>query len=311
MMDDGPLCARCAHERASGARRAWSLGTLAALSAPALAFFLSRHVSVGVAVGVWIGVACGVVVALAVAASQARRASRAPARVRRRELDDRVGVTAEPTAGQYNVVLVRAARAASPLVSARGTSIALGIAFLATASLLPAALKLPHWVEFEWVLLAWWVIGSVALAALLYRGARLADDHALVFPWDRPVVADPPPSPRNGETAKTRSSGWSDWLEPSGCFPDEGCAGVLIGIGLAAAAYAAAWFFVELVAPLVFFLFYVAVLRAVRRVTTMHVECRGRLGVAIAWGALWAAAYALPLSLVVRLVHGALHSRMR
>jgi hypothetical protein len=196
-------------------------------------------------------------------------------------------------------------------VSARATAVALGIAFLATASLLPAALKLPRWVEVEWVLLAWWAIGAVALATLIYRGARLADDHDLVFPWDRPDADDPPASPRSADAVKTRSPRWSDWLDPSGCVPVEGCAGILIGIGLAAAAYAAAWFFVELVAPLVFFLFYVAVLRAVRRVTTMHVECRGRLTLAIAWGALWAAAYALPLSLVVRLVHGALQSRMR
>jgi hypothetical protein len=78
---------------------------------------------------------------------------------------------------------------------------------------------------------------------------------------------------------------------------------------LVLAAYLAAWFVVELVAPPLFFLFYVVVLRAGRRAVALHADAQGRLGWSIASGTLWATVYVVPLSLVVLLVHAALRAR--
>jgi len=46
-------------------------------------------------------------------------------------------------------------------------------ACLITAVLLPIELDLPHWVEAEAVLAAWWVVWVLILADVLFRGRRL------------------------------------------------------------------------------------------------------------------------------------------
>jgi hypothetical protein len=78
---------------------------------------------------------------------------------------------------------------------------------------------------------------------------------------------------------------------------------------LAGLACAAAWLLVELVAPLVFFLFYAAVLRAARGVTIRHANAKGHVGMSILWGIAWATVYVLPLSVVVTAVHATLRAR--
>jgi hypothetical protein len=56
------------------------------------------------------------------------------------------------------------------------------ICLLLTAILIPMALRLPRWIEFEIVLLVWWVIWFAVLTGFLYRGLRVADDYALHQP---------------------------------------------------------------------------------------------------------------------------------
>jgi hypothetical protein len=161
----------------------WSVGTLTGLSAPALAFFATRHTTGELALGIWIGVACALPVLFVLVKGSVDRVSN-DRNIRRREPGDaRPTDAAAPLHVGPRAVLARVARAAVSDASAAQTTVAVVIAFTATATALPAALRLPRWIELEWVLLAWWAIAATALAVLLYRGSRLVDDHELVFAW--------------------------------------------------------------------------------------------------------------------------------
>jgi hypothetical protein len=289
VMGDLPWCSQCGHRDGARTRRVWSFGTLAAAASAILAFFVVRHVPDSASRAVWLGIACGAALAIGLAARRAWPIARDPARLRRRESDDGVDASA-PARGPYRATFVRCARIATPNTSGRATATALGIAFLATASLVPAALRLPGWLEVEWVLLAWWAFGAAALATLIYRGARLADDYQL-------------------ELGQRRAADWL--LEPSRCFMgDEGDRSKPSeGFPLWPSLSVAAWVLVEFVGPLIFFFFYAIVLRAARSVLSLHGGCHGRLASSMAWGAIWAAVYALPLSLLVRLAHAVLAGR--
>jgi len=155
VMEDVPWCLHCAYEHGSRTRRLWSFGTLAAAGSAMLAFSVARHAPSSLSIGVWLGIACVAAVAIGLAARRARQISRDPRRLRRRESDDVIDLSSPPARNPYRAILVRGARVATPNTSARATAVALGVAFLATASLLPAALRLPRWLEAEWVMLAW------------------------------------------------------------------------------------------------------------------------------------------------------------
>jgi hypothetical protein len=69
---------------------------------------------------------------------------------------------------------------------------------------------------------------------------------------------------------------------------------------------AVAWALVELVAPLVFFLLYTLITRAIARVTRDAHGCAGNFFRSLALGTAWATAYFLPIAAVVWIVHRSL-----
>src|SRR5688572_17607926 len=71
----------------------------------------------------------------------------------------------------------RIGRRVAPPVSAGMAVFVIGAALVLTGALLPGALDLPRWLEIEVVLLAWWLLMTVTLTVLLYRGWRIARDH--------------------------------------------------------------------------------------------------------------------------------------
>ena len=84
---------------------------------------------------------------------------------------------------------------------------------------------------------------------------------------------------------------------------------IAVVAALAAFALAAAWWLVELAFPAVFFLLYWLVVKAIARVANDRHGCEGDIGRSIAWGALWAALYTLPIAAVVWAVHLVLAAR--
>ncbi len=178
-----------------------------------------------------------------------------------------------------------------PLVSGKASAALLVVSIALTAALIPMAVRLPLWIDFELVLGAWWLIWTAVLARLLYTGRRISDDHRMAAPrrWfgsDRPAA-----------------SSVADWFSWPLVFDAEGCA----WIAFVAVAFffllGAAWFVVEVAVPLVAFLLYLLMRSMLARVLNDDHDFRGRLVASVARGLLWATVYTAPLAGVVWLVH--------
>jgi hypothetical protein len=172
-----------------------------------------------------------------------------------------------------------------------------GCLLLAVAMALPLVRRFPPWVDFEIVLAAWWVIWVVALSVLLYRGQPLSDDFRLgpARNWFGGLFG---PRPLH----ESRETGWW-WPSPWFTLDLEGC---LVGIGLVLAvvvAVLAMWLLVEVLIPALAFVMYLLIRGMLARAVNRAHQSRGRLGLALAWGMLWATAYTAPLVALVWAAH--------
>ncbi|MCE9530282.1 MAG: hypothetical protein K8T89_03980, partial [Planctomycetes bacterium] len=122
-----------------------------------------------------------------------------------------------------------------PHVSGFWTVLWLLACFVLTGILLPLVLKLQPWIEFEIVVGIWWLLWSMILTKLLYKGEHIADDHRLKKPKDW--------------FGLDGSSG-SNWDGCAGGADFEGCA-IVLGL---IAALALVWLLIELAIPIVFFM---------------------------------------------------------
>ena len=187
----------------------------------------------------------------------------------------------------YRRFAARAAATAAPL-SGRSTAIALSISLAVTAVLFPTLLRLPHWIEAEVVLGAWWTLVLALSTTLLYRGFRLRDDYRYQAPtWSSPIDTD-----------------------ASGCAHAGGCSEGLVVLVVILVALAAAWLVVELVIPALFFAVYYLLTRSIGTAAVSNRNCEGHLPRSLGWGAWIATRSVLPLALVVVVVHALLsHAR--
>jgi hypothetical protein len=186
-------------------------------------------------------------------------------------------VQPKPTGRRRRRELIEAIRL--PHVSGKASAAWLLACFALTAALVPMAVRLPLWIDFEIVLAGWWVIWAAVLARLLYLGRAVSDDHRLGEP--------------------RRWSGLGDWPFPEIPFDLEGCAWALVLVALVGAA----WIVVEVAVPLVAFLLYCLVGGMLAQILNYDHRCQGRLGRALGRGVLWATVYTAPLAVVVWLVH--------
>lgn len=196
--------------------------------------------------------------------------------------------------------------AVTPRVSARWTILLLLGSFAVTAVLVPSALRLPRWVEWEIVLVGWWAIFTVALTILLHRGYRLRHDFVLAMPWQKTKreggggsLAGPGPK---------ASSGWGSLDGCSGCsgLDGEGVVFLLVLAVVVGLGAGMAWLIADLAAPILFFVLYTLLGAAIRRVAHDRHGLEGRLVPSLGWGALWAGIYVVPFAVVVALVHAAM-----
>lgn len=303
-----PFCESCVHDFEWKVGRQWARFALFMMTTIGLAIWGSRHEAPDIAGGGWIVVVFAGLIGAALTHSNATKAGSARAQVKRRTPE--TVAPEEPfeyPAHPYRARFGRIAIVSVPAVSARTTTLLLGLALVAAAVLVPASLKLPRWLEVEAVLGAWWMIVFALLASLLHRGARLRDDHAFRLRWG---LEDATPIEKL-ENEKKKKMGLADLVDPSGCF-DAGCLdaegiiGILVGAILAAAVFAASWLVVELAFPFVFFFVYWLVLKAIARVANDSHSCEKNLARSLGWGALWATVYTVPLALVVWGAHFAL-----
>jgi hypothetical protein len=189
-----------------------------------------------------------------------------------------------------------ARRVRLPRLSGKASAAWLVICFALTAVLIPMALRLPRWVKFEIVLAAWWAIWLVVLARLLYTGQRVMDDHQMRpprnwFTFKRAQQDEPNQNPDR--------SWWNGFFW--GTFWGDGDA-VLIVFGLFLL-LVVIWFLFEIAIPVLLFLLYFLARGMLAQVVNDHHHCRGRLGRALGWGAVWATAYTAPLTAAVWFIH--------
>lgn len=313
-LDRKPLCAPCASHLELRPKLDGSRLVVFGLVTAALAFWISRWVTVDTAVMVWVTAALLAGVALYATLKSVKQSALEAARIVRREPGDDVPPhsLASP-AHPYRARLARTATRPASALSARTTAFLVGTALVTSAVVVPVSLHLPHWIEFELVLVAWWAMLVVFLTVLLYRGTRLREDHAFRFRWKLPGFAGSSQDASRLEAARRapveksggRSGGIYNALDigTSGCADAEGCGGVLVGVILVGVALAAAWLLVELAFPALFFLLYWLVIKAIARVANDRHDCAGHLARAARWGIVWSTVYAFPFAVVGWAVH--------
>jgi hypothetical protein len=306
-----PMCARCVYESETRPQRRISLAAAFVSLVYGGGAVLARRYDLweSDAPTLVFGAVAALVVAIAIGLSGRRRD--APT-VERREPEEDVDEAALDVRGSpYRAQVRRIVHAASPRLSGRLTVLVVALSLASSAVLLPASLKLPRWVELEVVLGAWWALLTATLTTLLYRGFRLADDWVYFAPWDRPAASTRDGKPAPGGKSKGSALDWA-----SGC---DGCGGgcnaadlgegavALVGVALALGiALGAAWILVELAMPLVFFLVYWVLMKAIGRAARDNHDCEGGLARSLLWGAVWATLYLAPLALLTYAVHRAL-----
>ena len=196
-----------------------------------------------------------------------------------------------PPGPQERTVIRRAAkRAKLPLVSGSGSVVVLVLCFLISAVavfLVGWTAHWPLWIDFEIMLLLWWLAWIVALGRLLYLGVRLSDDR-------REGV-----QPRNWFSGDW-GSGWGD----ATMFDfSEGCV-FAVGLLLAAVAFAVlAWVFIEVIIPVLAILLYGLIRGMLARVVNDEHGCAHQFAKSLLWGTVWASVYTGPLALLVWVVH--------
>jgi hypothetical protein len=301
---NSPACARCAYEVVTRPKRRRSLAIAFALTTWGAILWAAWHFETKDA-DLWIyvaiaiaGLAGGIIIAWPTF-SEAMEVGR-----REDEEAPTEQVVIEGGGSPFRAHARRIVLAASPKVSGGATALIVGVSLAGAAVLLPFSLHLPRWIETELVLGAWWLIVTVTLVVLLYRGFRLKDDWVYFAPWDVPM----PHSTADGSSAKSpkpKASGGCD-SGIGGCAPDgcgDGCSaadgeGILIVIALAVVAIAlfgAMWIFVEFALPMFFLLMYTLIHRAIARVANDKNGCENELLRSIGYGALWATVYLTPL----------------
>jgi hypothetical protein len=178
----------------------------------------------------------------------------------------------------------------NPRISARTTALVVCACMAFTAAAVPFAVHLPRWVEVEGVLAAWWLIWAIVLGVVARRGPRVVDDHGFVIrlPWSR---APRPPAPSKWRVGVLDVLGAASDLES-----------ILFALALVVVlgvVFLGAWLVVEVVAPALFFVAYLGVVRALRHARAY----RGSTARASLAGIAWATVYVGPLAVVVWLVH--------
>jgi hypothetical protein len=215
------------------------------------------------------------------------------------------GEEARGAGGPYRQAFFRAGPRRLPPVSGRLTAFALVLSFAFCALAAPFALHLPRWVEVEIVFAAGWLVWTGVLAALLYRGGRVADDHRFdPSNWFRREGPTSSGGARRGGGGGS-GGGWFDGLQIGdiGGVDGEGCLVVLGALLLAGGAILTAWLLVELVIPALFTLTYLLLIRALKVATNDSTGCQGNVSASATRGVLYATLFMGPLLALAAAVH--------
>lgn len=311
VVDDAPWCDACVDALSRDRQARMAMGGSVVLVAWGLLLYASRLGPIAPDSGSVVLFGGIAAMGLGLSIGWPRRSEH---RVRDREPGERFESVGP--ASPYRARLRRVARAAVTPLSARNTVLAVAISMVVAAVLLPVKLKLPHWLESELVLGAWWAVLTVTLAVLLHRGSGLADDYHYRFPH-LPAAFDAASKKKRGKGKRRHKRGkrrhegsehaWLEILNPLEWL-QTGEAFVVVAVVAVVllAALVVAWFLVEALLPLVFLVVYYLLRRALTRAAADTHDCHRRPARSLLWGAIWSAIYVAPLGLLVWGVHAVL-----
>lgn len=153
-----------------------------------------------------------------------------------------------------------------------------------SAILLPVSLRLPKWVEAEFVLLAWWAVWVGLLTWLLYRGVDVDDDGHVEFGGGR--------SNWILDVAHYADPGWA------GMF-DEGCGTTIAVVFVALLLVAAVLLVIEFAVPAIALVLLFSIGGMLARAVNDRHDCYGVLWRSLLWGSAWATLYIGPVAAIV------------
>jgi hypothetical protein len=182
-----------------------------------------------------------------------------------------------------------------PRLSGKASAAWLVVCFVLTSVLIPMALRLPQWIEFEIVVSVWWLIWLAVLSRLLYTGERVTDDHQLHEPRSWFSSGKKPQ-----EQKKDSNSAWWDGFFWGSFWGDGEAILILLGLVLLVGLI---WLLFEIAIPLLLFLLYLVARGMPARVVNDRHHCRGRPMRALNWGLVWATVYTAPLAGAVWFIH--------
>lgn len=179
-----------------------------------------------------------------------------------------------------------------PKISRKPLVLAVSLCLAISAILIPVGAHLPRWIETEMVLAAWWLVWTIALAVILYRGHKVDDDAAWIG------------GNRTKSLLKKVNDGPSSDLlggcaDPSGCFIDETCFTVVLAILGLILIGVSFFLIVEFVIPAIALLLLASIGGMFARAVNDTHGCEGRVGKSLFWGVAWATVYIGPLAAIV------------
>lgn len=202
-------------------------------------------------------------------------------------VEPRVAIEASP----YRGALPPAMTETPVRASSRATAIVVVACLAFTAAIVPFALHRSRWVELEMVLAGWWLVWAVVLSWVARRGAVFADDHTF-------AITSPFTSVRRwAKKPADWTFSFGDLL--AGLSDIDGLVLLVVLPVLLPIVFFAAWFVVELVVPVLFFVAYIGVVRALRHAAAYRASPER----AVLGGVAWATAYVAPLAVVVWICH--------
>ncbi|MBC8065314.1 MAG: hypothetical protein H7Y17_10815 [Chlorobia bacterium] len=194
-----------------------------------------------------------------------------------------------------------------PKISRKPIVLLVSLCLIVSAVLIPIAAKLPKLIEAQLVLGVWWLVWVCVLTWLLFRGDKVDDD----IHWFSPITK----TTSLRDWAKVRSDRYggcadlgSGCADP-GCFFDDGCGWFLLAISAFALLAFAFLFLFELAIPAIALLLLASIGGMFARAVNDTHHCKGRIGLSLLWGAIWATVYIGPVAAIVIWVAGYLAQR--
>jgi hypothetical protein len=295
-------CAGCADAERAQAGRPWGFAAVVLVCCATASFAFARAEAQKLGQPTWELYGLAFLLAFAFSGFTVSR-KRVGLRVEPRQPGDLPEDGRAAAGGPYRALARRVVTRRLPPVSGRLTAFALLMSFGLCALAVPFAMHLPRWVEAEIVFAAGWAIWTALLAAILYRGDNVADDHRFA-PSLWMTKKGTPGAPGAPRALPSRPSGvsWFEGIDIAGS-DGEGCVLAIGAVILAGAAILTAWLLVELVIPALFSLAYLLLIRALKVATSDATGCAGDLSRSIRRGSLYASVFMGPLFVLAWIVH--------